>query len=381
MKLGIITNYNRRTVNFGNVLQTYALNFYLRSTYPKWDVETVNLHDDFNIGRVKTSYVVAIFRKLVSLFTNNKAKESVPNAERIEKICHFADDHIQLSDEIFSVDDLAAKKYDVLVVGSDVVWSQERNNYNIVKFLCYKGSEKAVKFSYAASFGKNYIPIENRHKIKKALSRFKGISVREISSVGLLKSIGVHGVTHVCDPTLLLDRIKWADNLRKPERVSGEYILCFLLNPNEWQMEFVNDLKVQTGHGCVFVTNGYDEDRLDRGKETGDIVMDAIGPDEWLWLVANAKAVITDSFHCMIFSNIFHRDFLVLKRDYNVDINNRMLDFLKITDNNDKFISRDDIAKVRFDTLHWEYNSIDEKTQILINQSKAFVDYMMNDIG
>ena len=53
MKLGIITNYNRKTVNFGNILQTYALNFYLRTTYANYDVETVNLYDDFNIGKVK----------------------------------------------------------------------------------------------------------------------------------------------------------------------------------------------------------------------------------------------------------------------------------------------------------------------------------------
>lgn len=382
MKLGIVTNYNRNTVNFGNILQTYALNYYLRSQYPNDDIETVNLHDDFNIGKKKTSYFVALIRKVAGCF--QKREEVLarqPSKGRVNRFRLFADKHIILSEEIFTVEELNEKRYDVLVVGSDVVWSQIRNNYNTVKFLCFKGSEKAVKFSYAASFGNNDIPFENRRRIKAALVRFKGISVRERSSIDLLGSIGINDAVHVCDPTLLLDRIQWSKVSTRPRIGAEKYILCFLLNPQKWQLDLLIHLKLQTGCSCIYVTNGYGGSQIEglRTEKENDMVLDEVAPDEWLWLIENAALVVTDSFHCMIFSNIFRRKYLVLKRDYNVDINNRMIDFLVNTGNGDKFVHAEDSEEIRLEKFLWDYTSIEQKTGVLIEQSKDFIDKMMRN--
>lgn len=43
MKVGIISEYSKNTLNFGNILQTYALNYFIRSAKPSVDVETLCL--------------------------------------------------------------------------------------------------------------------------------------------------------------------------------------------------------------------------------------------------------------------------------------------------------------------------------------------------
>ena len=380
MKLGIITNYNKNTVNFGNVLQTFALNYYLRTNYSEIDVETVFLHDDFNIGKVKTSYFVALIRKIVNIFNPKKEEaQKKINKNRQSKFLKFSLDNIVLSDEIF--DEAALKnKYDILVVGSDVVWSQIRNNYNRVKFLNFSGAEKAIKFSYAASFGKNYIPWENRYVIKKALKNFQGIGVRENAAVNLLKRIGVGNAVHVLDPTFLPSAKVWTELERIPQndffKDTGNYIFCFMLNPKEWQLDFMKRIKKCYGYKCVCVSNGYEVDANDK-KDIYDLFLEEIGPDEWLWIIHHAQYVTTDSFHCLAFSNIYNVPFYVLERDYSSDINDRMKDFLQLTHNEDKFIYRDNVQKVDFESDSWDYVTTNKLIEEKLISSKAYIESML----
>ena len=382
MKVGIVTNYNKNTVNYGNVLQTFALNYYLRSNYPLYDIVTIKLHDDFQIGKVKTSYVVAVIRKLKSLFTKKKeAQRLIPDERRIRKFQEFASNNIRLSEEVFSVEELSNKEYEVLIVGSDVVWSQIRNNYNTIKFLCYKGSEKALKFSYAASFGRNYIPYENRRPIRNALNQFKGIGVREESSVSLLRDIGIQGAVHVCDPTLLITSEQWREIERKPDIIEKGFLLCFLLNPTQWHLELAYRIKSQSGLRCVYVTNGYKRKSSDEKNAVFDIIQDTTSPEEWLWLIDNADYVLTDSFHCMIFSNIFKKKYFVLERDYDVNINNRMIDFLKMIKNTDKFITCDKSNGLDHTDYIWNYEYSGDIVNSLIKFSKKYIDEMLDGKG
>lgn len=392
MKIGIITRYTRDTVNYGNVLQTYALNCYLREKYPEHSTETVVMSDDYNIGKVKTSYIVAAFRKVLSMFRKEPAvKTQTPNQKRLELFQRFADDNIALSKVLHSEKELGDQQYEVLIVGSDVVWSQVRNNYNRIKFLCFVGSENALKLSYAASFGRDYIPFENRKAIRRALSSFRGISVRESSSVKLLESIGIKNAVHVCDPTLLLSGEHWRKIEEEPEDIDGiagkgslediynpdmrGFMLVLLLNAEKWQIDRIQQIKADRDLRTIAVSNGYIEDKL--LSPLFDKTLDAISPGEWLWLIDHADMVITDSFHCMIFSSIFHKDFIVLERTYNTNINNRMIDFLDMIGCSEKFIRAGiaaDLSKASLD-----YNSINKKVEVLVNSSKKFIDSMLTE--
>ena len=45
-----------------------------------------------------------------------------------------------------------------------------------------------------------------------------------------------------------------------------------------------------------------------------DELLCAADPSEFLWLIENAKVILTDSFHACVFSFIFNRPFLVYER-------------------------------------------------------------------
>ena len=49
-------------------------------------------------------------------------------------------------------------------------------------------------------------------------------------------------------------------------------------------------------------------------KVESAIDMKDIGPGEFLYLIKNAKRVITDSFHATIFSWIFEREMMIIER-------------------------------------------------------------------
>lgn len=50
-----------------------------------------------------------------------------------------------------------------------------------------------------------------------------------------------------------------------------------------------------------------------------------VSPDEFIWLVAHAEFVVTDSYHAAVFSIIYHKPFRIFNRVDN-GLNNRMSD-------------------------------------------------------
>ncbi len=390
MNIGIITHYQPETGNVGSVLQAFALNRYLRDTYPQHYTETVLLESDYRIGKVKTSYTIALIRKILSKVKRQpKTVFSQYTERRQEKVRDFAKENIVFSPLITEEKQLESGKYDYLVVGSDVVWSQIRNNYNRVKFLAFKGSERAVKFSYAASFGRNYIPFENRPSIRRALKRFKGISVREKSAIQLLESIGIDNAVHVADPTLLIEPDTWRsmacmptesdDFGREPQWRSSGYVLVFLLNETPWQKSLVKNMKEELDKELVFISNGYETVKSTIDPDIYDLSFTDISPKEWIWLIDHADLVITDSFHCCAFTTMLKKRFVVLEREFTYDINVRILDYLSSIGCQDKFVHKTDHLEINLQTLTWDYDMINEKMSDLIHFSKGYISRMLSN--
>lgn len=57
----------------------------------------------------------------------------------------------------------------------------------------------------------------------------------------------------------------------------------------------------------------------------------AIGPSEFLYLIDNAELVMTDSFHAVVFSIIFHTKFLIFERP-GINMNSRVMTLIKKLD-------------------------------------------------
>ena len=108
----------------------------------------------------------------------------------------------------------------------------------------------------------------------------------------------------------------------------------------------------------------------------GDIKLNDSGPEEWIWLIHHADYVITDSFHGIVFSTIFEKRFFAMTRDYTVDINVRLTDFLETIHQKDKMISNCEFKSA--DEYKWNYELI---KRIISEKKIISEDFLKKAIG
>ena len=378
-KIAIISELSNKTMNYGNRLQTYALNKYLSSNDFADEVHSLILNFENRkyilvekliyelkmlIKRI-LGFLRIIKSKKVSLSRENETsmfEKRLSNSQRFTRRI--------TTKEIDSLEQMQNENYDTVVVGSDIVWKQERVAVDRMRFLDFELKNPFKKISYAASFGGVLIPKNSKKYIKKYLDDFQAISVREKVSVGLLEGIGMENAVHVCDPTLLLTKEEWSAVAEPVKGIQEKYIFVYLLGKD---IEHRNSIeKLASKNSLKVVTIPHANDNYDDVDDNfGDYrEMDA-SPENWIWLIKNAEYVITDSFHATVFSVIFSKKFLVAKRYWIQDINVRMTDFLETIGEQDKFV---DISSVEsLDDFAWNYEKIFSITEEFIVNSKEYI--------
>ncbi len=381
MKIGIISEFKIDTVNYGNNLQAYALNKYLRDRFPGSVVETLYFKDrKDSYMREVTSYLALLRLYIGRAYWKIRGKKSsAPGLDRaliggrLEAFHSFQKANIVLPAQGMTWERLLGSDYTTFIVGSDVVWTQSKANINKIKFLDFENMKKAAKIAYAASFGQNMIPRENRNAIRKALRSFKAISVRETSSVALLRSIGVENAVRTADPTLLLSAQEWSLLERAPRsiEIGGPFIFAYVLGISREQRALIERIGKDKGLPVVYVPYASGE-KGNNEAIYGDIAVSDCSPEEWLWLINNAELVLTDSFHGVALSTVYEKKFVVLKRNYVRDINIRLTDYLASIGQIDKLI--DPTEDIKLDAMQWDYTAIGAKLDEFRAFSKSFLD-------
>lgn len=313
MKIGILTFWWSND-NYGQLLQCYALQKYLRDRGHDAFLICYDYTKDINRTPLFFRLLKACNPFLLLKYFINKKKYSKVLNEQKENDRHFDEfrkKYIPFSDcEYASYEDLKQNppQADVYIVGSDQVW----NYWNMrlwryinplhAYFLDF-GTDKTKRLSYAASWGRTELSQEFKKEIVPLLSKFYYIGVREQSGLDLCTQCGREDAEWVCDPTLLLTAEKYRElykneEIRKP---NNKYLLFYLLNNKfAFDKQKVYDFAKSKGLEVVYITgNGM----LDEYKKYFATI------PEWLYLVDNAEYVVTNSFHCGVFSTIFNKKF------------------------------------------------------------------------
>ena len=314
MKIGILTFWWSND-NYGQLLQCYALQKYLRDMGHEAFLIRYKKSSDVK----KSSSLFRIFKifnpiKLTRFLTNKKRK-SLLLAEQRKNDRHFdnfREKYIVQSEVYYSsYTELCENppEADVYIAGSDQIWNftgisvKESKNALHAMFLDFGN---AKKFSYAASWVMTSLPQEYIEGISPLLSKFDYISVREKKGIQLCASCGRNDAEVVADPTLLLDaeiyRRLYKEN---PHRtVATPFILLYMLN-NEYDFDIqtVYDFAARKNLELVYVTgNGM----LDKRTKFYAMI------PEWLYLIDNSEYIVTNSFHCSVFSLLFGKRFGVV---------------------------------------------------------------------
>lgn len=299
MKVGIVTIVDY--ANFGNRLQNYAVYYYLKDKFG-CKAETLVSYNEkpFFNGQ----YVNWLKEHVVMNLCHFSQKAENHYGANFTRAFNFQQwSKLIPTKKYFNCNILPQKlndRYDFFVVGSDQVWNYHFASKNFDNYFL-KFAEQKKKISLSGSFGVNDIPYEWRSIYIDGLSSFSHISVREEAGQAIIKDLIGKDVPVLLDPVMMLSKEEWLKVAKKPRvDTSKPYILKYYLG-NKMGDEIDAWAK----------SNGYEVYELldDKIPE-----LYSAGPGEFISLIRNASLVCSDSFHCIAFSILFSKPFIVFSR-------------------------------------------------------------------
>ena len=308
LKIGILTLPIAEI--YGGILQTVALYRYLHNQ--GHDVVLI-YKDSYQASWKKIVKDILLnipFHNIKNIKTNHKIKKEWQNRKSFHR--SFIEREIfKISQDLYTKQDLEnfvnKENFDAVIVGSDQVWRKAYINDKYYKsyFLDFVDGCKTKKIAYAASFGKDYWEgKDDIDYISKLLADFTAVSIREKSGVAICKnSFGFDNAKHVLDPTMLMDKEFYKNEIISKydtSRVSKGGLLTYVLDEEDEKKQIIN-----------FVKNNLNMDKVHHLKGFNTLKTTYSVP-EWLASFSNADFVVTDSFHGMVFSIIFEKDFVVI---------------------------------------------------------------------
>lgn len=314
--------------NFGSALQAYALQKTIEVMGK--DVEVLNYQKKEYAGKtlMRCLQRVDFLYKLACVLFNRKRTYNFHAFRKTflnqTKLCL---DREQLA--------VLAKTYANIVVGSDQIWAP--NVFDPTYMLDFIDGDNVTKISYAASVGLNDIPSQLCDTYRNLLSDFDSLAVRETKGQNLLKEKCSIDSKVVLDPTLLVSADQYRMIEKRVDKMEGQYVFCYFLNENHEYRERVVDYAEKKQLKIV----GYSVNSNDKRWMN---TIDDIGPREFLWMIDNASAVFSDSYHGIIFSLLFHKEFYMFERFKSTDPicqNSRIAQLCNYFNINSRILSKD----------------------------------------
>lgn len=318
MKVAMITMH--RVTNYGSVLQAYALCRKLKDI--GFDVEIVDYYPERQTVRglmrrieekINKPYPIILFCQAIMLPSYLK---------RYITFRQFRKKYFVMTRRYRTVKELekSVPEADIYCTGSDQVW-------NYVESECVDGAyywsflpNGKKRFSYAASIGLTCLERDKSILIRGYLEKYKWISVREKSSVSLIRDMGITHVAHVADPVFLLEVDEWI-RMSAPVHLNN-YMLVYNIHRSREIDRIVQKLAKQMNLKLVYVGYAYHE-QLKKGW-----YYCAPPVEKFLGLVKNASYVVSDSFHATVFAILFNKQFSVFTPPrYSVRIVNLLNEF------------------------------------------------------
>ena len=369
MKIGILTFHASH--NFGSMLQNYALQQFLIAE--GHSVETINLRNDKQ--RYMYHYPLCIGRNNPTLLS---LLGKVRDPRWLFKECktwnlfeHFLKHHLNLTKEFKNWDeimlDLPTLHFDAIITGGDQIWNTFCYDFDWAYFLP-DNIKTAKKIAFSPSFGNKIEKMKEDStlfsKIKKYLEDFDYLSVREKDAGDFFQKQLNMTIPVIADPTILVNTSVYLNLIKKPI-FNEPYIYYY--TPSHITDTEAEDIAIKLSELLnIKVVTSYSRFR----KKTKMISVPS-GPTEFLNLVHNAQFVIGKSFHLVVFSILFHKNFITIKSQSDprmssllnkLRISNRNInsanDYKKIVDNIDYDTVDNELSKFRKDAISYLQKSL-----------------------
>ncbi|WP_043931163.1 polysaccharide pyruvyl transferase family protein [Bacillus sp. EB01] len=355
MKIGTLTYHQAN--NYGAVLQAYALQKYLAKQ--GFQTEIINYRPKSHLvsqNFKKENVVRKKIKKILNFktFINNRIKS--------KRFTSFRKSYFNISNTIFIGDEQILKskpKYDAYIVGSDQVWNTEISNKSKAYFFHFVSEGK--KISYAASLGKQEPNELERQYFTSFLPYFDAISVRERSLKDHLKENFNINAEHVLDPVFLLDKEEWFKIARKTN-LPQNFVLCYMMEYSEDLIEHTKQIALEKKCTAIFISPSHQNFN---GKK-----IESFGPAEFIYALARASYICTNSFHGTAFSLIFQKDFSIVKHS---KLNSRISSLIESVGLGSRFLD-----SKHFSNEEINYPLVQKRLFDQVNESKSFLKRHLN---
>ena len=282
MKVATITFH--WSVNYGAVLQAYALQKYLRTHGA--DAEVI----DYVPRRVELSkFLLALKKKDRPFFRKRKL------------LRNFCKRELKLSKKTYRNNRAlfqCADRYDAVICGSDQIWNESftcgaEGKPTLSYYLNFVG-KRTKRVAYAVSFGTQKLEQSTKDLILPQLEAFDRIAVREVSGQAILREMGVESVITV-DPTMLLPKQAYEELFSAKTFAKAPKVFSYILHEGQTTAQKI----------CHLAQRHFGQEVHDGGELHIDL-------RQWLYELAHSEFVVTNSFHGAVFAVLFHRSFALL---------------------------------------------------------------------
>lgn len=349
MDIGIITYHY--SYNFGAMIQAYALRMAIKELVGE------------DVGVDIINYIPPTFTNKAESLSDDRYEHQKLDRKR------FLSERCGIRGEA-TTDISAIREYDIYITGSDQVWNpnlpvfEESSEY----FLSFVKNGK-IRASYAASVGEKITDDFSTELFEKYIPLFDYLSVREQSYCGFIEKFTDKKCYAVLDPTFLLRPSHYIGLMPRKEK-KAKYTLCvsYAMKAKRKLYDLANRYTILHKQNIVNMEQQIKPYFFMNPEES--IFYSSI--EEILWYIDNAEMIITDSFHFVVFSIIFHKPFYVMLTGKT----SRIVDLLQYLGLEDRILP--DMFAVSKMNNKIDYDEVDRK---IAEKKEISIDYLKEVIG
>lgn len=362
MKVGVITHWWTKN-NYGQVLQAYALQIVLK----KMNCDPFLIRYDPRVD-INKDLCIKQFKKNKMNF-RVRLDNSVGFFDK-RGFMFFKKHRLNMTKIFYKQSELKENipKADIYITGSDQVWGPW---FDLEPFFLDFVPDESKKISYAASFGRESISVDEKRRIKYLINRLDDVSVRETSAVSLCDELNVKKIKLVPDPTMLLDKEEWSELLKCSEKNSVKKRRVFFYKVGDLDDDLFEAFISHYGDNDYYYTS--------LSKVKHENVRPKI--HEWMTILSSSGLVVTNSYHGTVFSLIYNKPFISIGRKSQKlhNMNTRLISLLDTFRLRERFI--DDFDKEKIDSILIKKINWDKVNKIIRDNKVKGYNYLSKNIN
>lgn len=311
----------------------------------------------------------------IRLWLDTKISKHLPkpyNKKRVQQFNIFKDTFLKLTPRYTDASQINKNvNYSAFITGSDIVWGPKRTkNFRsdgyYLKFAA-KG-EKRIAFAPSLDHVVNKKLKKLANYYKENLKYLDCISVREKSNVDFIQSLTDKKVYQCYDPVFLVDADYYDDmiGIAQVEPSEQKFIYVYILEYNQEIVDYANKIAKEKNLKICY----YSANHKNYAVESEDCSTD--GPAEFLYRLKNAEYILTNSFHCIVFSLLFKKQFLSFIRS---SVSIKSTDLLREFGLESRIATKNSDIDSKID-----FSLVDEKLKQIKESSLSYLKNALEDI-